>query len=286
MSAAAAQEAEWYIPDPAVAVRQGDILISRDPKSGRVEEICIVITADCDISKGKFGRQLACLRIVWLDDYIKFAWASRKLDKTLKDETDKIRGQVAKWHTKLLGVESTLTSNAVSAWIQRESPDSLCSTLQIPETDRKKFIAAVSSYHSAITAIEKTTNGNLAKLVAFRSAIRGLELQVCHQEALQQAQREALPEDVFLLPNLPQLGNSAAVVLLREIVGIAGDSVSLRAADAQSNDVFLRVGRLLPTFKYAVSQAFGSLYSRIGLPEDYESRCKGAIENISNLALE
>ena len=70
---------EWFIPEPSVPVRQGDILISRDPKSGSIEDICIVITADCDINKDKFGRHLACLRIISLENYFRTVWADRKL---------------------------------------------------------------------------------------------------------------------------------------------------------------------------------------------------------------
>lgn len=284
MTTATAQDVEWFVPDASVAVRQGDVLICRDPKSGRVDEMCLVITADCDISKGKFGRQLACLRIIRLDEYIGTTWAARKLNKALTDETDKVRGQVAKWHTRLLGVDSTLTAEAVTAWVRREDPVSMRKTLQIPDSDSQKFIAAVTSFRNALNSIESSEpRSGLAQLVAFRAASRAQEVQNCHREALQQAQRESLPEDVFLLPSLPQLGANAAVVLLRELIGIAHEAVCYRATDAQSSEVFLRVGRLHATFKYAISQAFGALYSRIGLPTDYEERCKGAIETISNM---
>ena len=52
-------DSEWSIPDPSIDVRQGDLLVSRSIQTGKIEELCLVITADCDISKGKFGRQLA-----------------------------------------------------------------------------------------------------------------------------------------------------------------------------------------------------------------------------------
>ena len=56
--------------------------------------------------------------------------------------------------------------------------------------------------------------------------------------------------------------------MLREIVGVSNDAVCFRATDATTTDSFLRVCRLQPTYKYAVSQAFGILYSRIGLPDE------------------
>ena len=67
------------------------------------------------------------------------------------------------------------------------------------------------------------------------------------------------------------------VVMLRDVVGISYEMVFYRAADADTADKFLRIGRLEPTFKYAVSQAFGALYSKIGLPAEYERRCRDVV---------
>lgn len=88
---------EWFLPEPDVPVRQGDILVSRDPQTGTLDEVCLVITADCDISKGKFGRQLACLRVLTVKDYVTHIWAKRKLDKLIREEAKKLRAQLAKW---------------------------------------------------------------------------------------------------------------------------------------------------------------------------------------------
>jgi hypothetical protein len=163
----------------------------------------------------------------------------------------------------------------------------MCESLQVPDGDRKKLAAALTSFRSALASLDGTAaSGTFSQYVAFRAAVRNQDQQTCRQEALQEAQRESLPEDVFLLPSLPQVHTDGAVVMLREVVGIEQEAVRYRAADAQSSDAFLRVGRLHPTFKYAVSQAFGALYSRIGLPDNYEERCKGAIANISNFAWE
>ncbi len=82
---------EWFLPEPDVPVRQGDVLVSRDPQTGSLDEVCLVITADCDISKGKFGRQLACLRVLTVKDYVAHIWAKRKLDKLIKEEAKKLR---------------------------------------------------------------------------------------------------------------------------------------------------------------------------------------------------
>lgn len=278
---------EWLIPDPAIPIRQGDLLICRDPHVGRVEEICLVITADCDISKGKFGRQLACLRVISFHEYLRTVWAERKLRKLEKDEAEKLRCQIAKWHSKSIGTDSHLSAAAALAWLRRDDPEKICADLSIPEQDRKKVRNALSLFRAALLALDDNAmTGGLQQYAAFRATSLGRDVLACRQEILQQAQKEALPEDVFLLPNLPQIETGPAVVLLREVVSVQHEAVCYRSVDASTNEMFLRVGRLEPTFKYAVSQAFGTLYSRIGLPAEYEQRCKAAIEEINQFEWE
>jgi hypothetical protein len=278
---------EWSIPDPSVPVRQGDLLICRDPQKGIIEGICLLITADCDISQGKFGRQLLCLRVIPFEEYLRTIWPARKLKGLVENETEKVRVQLAKWHTKQIGVESKLTSAAITSWAKRSDATSICVELGIPDPDRKKIEAALSTFQAAVNTLKvNEQKDSLTQLIAFRAALQGKESKTIHQEYVNQAQAEKLPADVFLLPNLPQANVGPAVVLLREIVGVKQDNICYRVSDAVTNDMLLRVGRLEPTFKYAVSQAFGFLYSRIGLPSDYEFRCKCVIEQISELVKE
>ncbi|WP_155288332.1 hypothetical protein [Ralstonia solanacearum] len=277
-------DVEWFIPDPTSPVRQGDVLINRLPGADRIEETCIVITADCDISKGKFGRHLACLRVVRLHDYIKTTWASKKLTKARKDETEKVRSQVAKWHTKLLDSESKLTLDGTVSWIRRESPIDLCNALCVPDDERGKFVICIKALRDAFIAVDKVAHREeLSQLVQFRAVIQNFPIEQVYQKTLQQAQQEPLPDDTFFLPGLPQLEDIPVVVLLREIVGVPHEAVHYRATDAWSDGSFLRIGRLQPMFKYAISQAFGTLYARIGLSQDYETRCRCAIDNIGTL---
>lgn len=282
-------ETEWFVPDSSVEVRQGDLLVTRSLKTGQVEELCLVITADCDISKGKFGRQLACLRVLPIDRYVRTIWATKKLERLQKNELTKLRGQVAKWHTQSLGTESSITVDAAAEWVKREEPRVICEALQVPEKECKKFVAALTAFRSAIAALEtNAAHDRLTQFVAYRGAVLGRDMEQNRQEVLQDAQKEseALPEDAFLLTSLPQVSDDGAVVLLREIVGVPYESVCYRMTDAVAETSLLRVGRLHPTFKYAVSQAFGALYSKIGLPSAYEERCKGVTTNLASITWE
>jgi len=275
-------QVEWRIPNAETPLSQGDILICRDPKKGIVEAISLIITADCDISKNKFGTHLACLRIVSFHEYLRTVWANRKLARAVEKETENIRVQLNKWNSRRIGDAMPLSSDTVMNWVRRSESDTICRDLGMSDTDAAKLKLKINLFRSALESLDdKRAFDSFTQLVAFHSTLSNKNRDDCLQEALQQAKGDELPDDIFLLPSLPQLDVGSAVVLLREIVGIPAKVVCFRTLDAISKEFYLRIGRLEPTFKYAVSQAFGSLFSRIGLPEAYEARRETAIEQIT-----
>lgn len=274
---------EWLIPEPTTPVRQGDILICRDPKSGTIEHTHIVITADCDISKEKFGRHLAVLRVISHEQYIFDIWGEKKLAKLQKDEREKLRGQIAKWHSNALGRESTLTEQAAMSWLLREEPEQLCAELCVPVREKKKFTRSMVQFKEAFIRLEADKSlQSLKRYVNFLAILRAETFTSVLSKTLAQAHSDALPDDTFFLPELPEGGSNGAIVMLREILGIPVELICYRAHEAKSKDSFLRIARLKPDLKYAISQAFGSLYSRIGLSSEYEARCKAALAKTYN----
>ena len=279
---------EWISHGPDEPVQQGDLLLSRDPMTGYIGDICIVITADCDITNKKFGKQLACLRVTSLRDYLRTDWAGRKLRRSIDSETEKIRMQLNKWNSERDSKAGPFSPEAITNWVKRCEPDQICQDLMIPETAVDKVRTNLARFRSAfVGVVSDGSPDNLASLVLFRSKASERSHEDCLTEILRQAQTDMLPDDVFLLPTLPQLQDyGPAVVRLRELIGIPFGSVCLRTCDAISNEYFLRIGRPNPIIKYAVSQAFGILYTRIGLPETYESQRKAAIEQINSFEWE
>jgi hypothetical protein len=150
---------EWGIPSSEVPVRQGDLMISRRPKSGKIQELCLIITADCDIDKGKFGKQLACLRVLPLQVYIRSIWGEKQLQRAIGNERKKVWEQIVRWHTAQMGEKSTLSIEAVENWIMRDSAESICSALSVPEKEQKKVRASISSYRSALGRVAEA-NGS------------------------------------------------------------------------------------------------------------------------------
>lgn len=280
-------DSDWLFPESAVAVRQGDILMRREPSSGAVLESCLVITADCDISKSKFGNRLACLRIDLLHDYVRTDWARGKFNKLLAVDTERVKSQLAKWHTLKLGRASNLTAKGAEDWIRRESTESICDSLEVPMDDRKKLTTSIDTYRAALIASDACANADfLTRLVTFKATSARKAIDACLKETLTQAQNESLPDDVFLLPSIPHVDKGAALVKLRELIAVDFDLIKYRATEADASEHYLRTGRLQPTLKYSISQKFGALYSKIGLSSEFEDRHRKAIESVSEIALE
>ena len=84
------EDLEWNIPDATVPLSQGDLLLSRDPATRDIYSISVVITADCDITHRKYGTQLASLRIISLQEYLRHYWAQRKLRRLIEAEANKV----------------------------------------------------------------------------------------------------------------------------------------------------------------------------------------------------
>lgn len=278
---------EWLAPDSTMPVRQGDLLVSQSYSGDPTQNMCLVITADCDISQRKFGDHLACLRVITLDDYIRTHWGAKKLAKFQEVESKKVWEQLVKYHALAQGGESTLTLEAAIRWVDREDPLELCEALRIPDDIREKFSNYLTKIRQArAAAVNRDKASPMHRAAGFKAALDVKDLEFVWEDLIKQARDDAnnLSEEFFLLATLPHIDNVAAVVLLRELVGISPERISDLAADARGGEKYLREGRLPPTLKYAVSQAFGNLYSRIGIPADYEKKQKEAIGKIINMS--
>lgn len=272
---------EWLTPNPETPVRQGDILISRDHRTGLIESMFLVITADCDISKEKFGSQIAALRIISHNQYLLDIWGEKKLNKAIKDEQSKLHAQISKWHSKLIGKDSALTEEAALKWLIREGAERIVDDLKVPDKDSKKVKKSLSNAYNAFKLLENQSGSDLEKYVLFKALSEDKSTEEVHKATVGSAQKEALPDDTFFLPELPDNLGQGAVVMLREIIGISPNNIYLKATEATSPKNFLRIARLKPEIKYAVSQAFGSLYSRIGMSSEYEARRKAVIQGLT-----
>lgn len=280
----------WVYLDPSVPVRQGDLLQTPGGPGLAAQERCLVITADCDIKQQKYGQFLVCLRIVTLESWFKHYWAESCLQETQGKRLVELCKQVGAQARKHYGGEAfNLTGESLVAWLNRVGPGGIAEELSVSPEDRERWIRPLDNMHRALDVLERLADASpLKRLTHFRATALTMDLEkvqgVVRSEMDQKANR--LPEDVFLLPWMPEPETGPALVLLREVVGVQEEAIRYRRSEALHEGCRLRVARLTETLKYSLSQAYGHLFSKIGIPEEIETYRKLAAGNAQHISLE
>jgi hypothetical protein len=270
---------EWIIPGEEIPIRQGDVVISRDATKNILLAIYIILTADCDFARNKFGSAVAALRVISFREYLLGIWSERQLTKILADEQEKIVGQFGRIARE--SGKSAPSADAVLGWIERESPETIAASFGLDEKEARKFARAIVAFSSVRKASMVVESEPTFDALCRASVARGDGSSESMRARLWgKAKAETHPDDIFYLNSLPQIDGSGYVALLRDVVAIPVEKVVVSAEKATDDKFFLRVGRLQPTFKYALSQGFAGLYSRIGLPAAYELARKSHCANV------
>lgn len=272
-------EVEWVAVPEEVGIRQGDLLIRRHPRTLSIEDRLLAITADCDFAKTKSGGALAALRVIPLAEYVHVHWTRKFSAKLVKEQGELINS----FNGVLIndcGRVQSLSSEAILSWIGRKSGAQICHELGL--INGKKLLLIISKL-SALQEFQQNLGSPdcFEKLCAYFELRDNKDKAIAREVVMSKVRNElaSLPEDVFLLSSLGPDIKEPHIVLLRNIVFVALDQATTSAEKSRAEDLYLRFCRLAPTFKYAISQQFGLLYSRIGLPNAYDDHKKYIAEN-------
>ncbi|NEW88709.1 hypothetical protein DU475_15745 [Rhodopseudomonas sp. WA056] len=87
--------------------------------------------------------------------------------------------------------------------------------------------------------------------------------------------------DFVLVPELPMANGYGFVILLRSISTIHSEELFRSEIDARivgKPDAFHRIGRFSDGLRFLVAQKLAFLFSRIGMPTEFELACEAATE--------
>lgn len=257
--------------DAALPVRQGDVLkrVRGDGKSNLV----IVVTADCDIANGKYGEAgLACVQLDLLAEHVLGEHARGLAQATLKKRFEKAAEWVNKRWREKSADNSDLSAEHVQAWILASKPEEIEAELNLPVDDPKSFIkrecVALKAAKNFIDAPTDRYSG-IDALCALQAQTPTRSAQL--KTVFGTLNSKELPLDLFYISSVPDVQGLGFVAKLRALTFIPFECsfTSLDAAKDVDNS-FVRVGRLAPTFRHALSQQFGMLFARIGMPKQFE----------------
>ncbi len=267
---------EWMSIEEGTAIRQGDLLIKKNLRDKSVEDRLITITADCDFAQTKTGGALAALRVLPLDEYVRTYWTKKQAEKLANDHRELIStfNKLIKDGTG----REPLSSTAIDSWISRTPAEEIVKQIGIIDAKLKAKLILASKKLKALEAVFLTAGEYecLEKIIEYCVLKDACDNSTARQGIMKKVRSDlnSMPEDTFILNTLGEDFQIPHVVLLRNLVFVGLDEATVSAEVARTQGCYLRYARLSPTFKYAISQQFGLLYSRIGLPPEYDQNKK------------
>jgi hypothetical protein len=266
-------------------LRQGDVIrpltFSEDPWSGSA----VIVTADCDLARNKHNGRLTCVPVLPIEKYLSMFYMPDRIGRLLATAENKLGSMVRQYQLMLEGFDEPIDDKSAAEWVVETPPEDVTHVLGIHGKDGVLFAAIAKAYCAA----------RANKLTDFKAQVMtSCDLQVAlghHRErdvartarmkdVIQSVER--LPGDAMFLNALSDELHNGYVCYLRVLREISDDEVATRASMRSFRIKYERISRLRAPFVYALSQQLGSVFSAIGLPEEYEGarrHCAADIEN-------
>jgi hypothetical protein len=267
-------------------VRQGDIFAwSNWTERGDWEKFGIIVTADCDIAHERSSTFFTYLPILPLKSYIQQVWVKERLTKLANSHQRLITDEIHRYHLRINPSALQLQAAALHRWVTESSDDHIIAELRISEHKEANNLRRLLSTYRLLVNIG--TEKDPTRLVSAYCEARAQKQAVHVEKAAESIARDAqsdvvrnLPFECFFLSSLPQIPDLGFIVMLRYIQPIqqAALTTSFELAKTDPGRAY-RLGRLSPTFKYALTQRFANLFVRIGLPVEYEEWREAVVED-------
>lgn len=258
-------------------VRQGDVIRQLHPETGALEKLGVVITADCDIAKRKASDRYTWLEILPMADYIEGPWAQEQLRKLGEKRSKTICQYLTAQARKLQPDLSEVTPDSLVQWLRSRTPAQILTSVTGQAPDAKQLLDLQGFAHTVIPEDGRS---------AFSRLQAAWKLFGTDEKAQQDIVRNAFKDgggfqDYFVLPELPRQSGLGFVVMLRSMWNLMRPELYLTEQDARISDqpgAFHRLGRLNDGIRFSITQKLAFLYSRIGMPTNFESACETATE--------
>jgi hypothetical protein len=257
----------YDVPSCEAHLLQGDIIQWHRPRENSPREsFGIVINADCDIFNEKAGEFLTYIPLLSLNEYMNKIWSPQTIGDMLSKKIFEL--------TSHIGVNISIDT-IVELSLSEYSDEQLLNVVS-NRSQKIPYLRILLSHFQLIIKAKFSGEQNsfFTTLCEVRSKL--IDKPVTDTTLLMQKQfRSHLGDgnqnDCFFLSHMPGLEERGFVAALRYFRTIHADQIVKSKAEWYSaNTKALRIARLKPVLKYALSQKFSSLFLRIGLPKEYE----------------
>lgn len=279
-------EGEAVLVDDNPKLAQGDIIIFNKPKKNW-EGIGIIVTADCDIEKGKHGGVISYVPAIKLHDYWRMFTLPKKIEKAEDGFVKQMySGVKAFWKKKKF--ESEISDEAISVMILASHDNEIFELIGIEDNIREKWGKIFAIYRKAAN---RTTDLSLDEMIDLildlKNSMSGAAVD--HENALKDIELTvgSLPGDAFFVARIPSQQAEGYVAYLRLVRELNVSQIALIPKDLKRPEVIVtRIARLRSPFLYRLTQQLAQVFSDIGLPEEYENNRLIVAKNIKTAVIQ
>lgn len=257
---------------------QGDIIRQLPINPKHFPRWGFILTADCDIFQKKAGQTYSWLEITRASDFLEQIWCQDQLKtfitKYAQSCLDPLNANIKKHHPHL----ASLDQCTLFEWLRESSVESILKSI-VPAN--AKFDSRAKEILLGIQSALNSNEGE--KLSTLRRC--WTSAGISEKDQVSRIRTYLLSSDgfpdFFVIPDLPGEDGYCFIVMLRSISTIEINEIFKTELDGriagQSNS-FHRVGRFNDNVRYAIVQKFSFLFSRIGMPPQFENASKAAAD--------
>jgi hypothetical protein len=286
-------ELPWTAP-----IRQCHVF--RETRETDAPIVGMVVTSDCDIAQDKFRGTLTWVPVVPARSYIASLWMNDQLDGLAREVRAALIATVQAHREKR--ELPAFTETALADWASSVSEGTLLVPFECGaerdaanrlQTKLSPHVAALQNYRelrsgSVPERTEVWPADTIAATVATFWALRDAKTPNGGRKNVIGEIRKAIlspaGSDIFPVHDVPGLTPGIHVVLLRFLREMSiADLVGSLAQAIDDERRFYRLASLRPPYKYGLTRRLASVFSDIGLPEDYEQHSREAADAVANL---
>jgi hypothetical protein len=193
-----------------------------------------------------------------------------RIEETLGDRLVSLMRKAQKAH--LPEFDSPLTPERCQQWVLQSELAKIANTLRLSADETAAFIPLAESFRRISDSLDAPLS---EQCEAFCSAseVMGKSARSTKEKLMADlaSHLKDLPGDAMFLNSLMDDAEEGYVVYLRLLVGLNDRQVATRAAQRSFQITHERFTHLKSPYLYRLTQQLGSVFSAIGLPEEYEA---------------
>lgn len=270
----------YTTPSESQDIRQGDIIFR---KTRTEQTYGLVITADCDIAKGKHGNHYTWIKVIPTAEYLEKNWAPTEIKKIQSKQSKTALEYVNK---KLREQDlNALSEETMISWLTETGVNQFITKLGIQECP-PEILNIITGLYKISEPSETSSIDKIRTAAAFfKLKIENIALNA--QQNLKKGD-DGFP-DFFCLPGLCGELENGCVALLRHIYSTQDETIYTCEANAKIDgnpNSFYRMCRLNDRVKYSIVQKTTFLFSRIGMTTEFEEHTENVVKQNSDKIFE